>query len=424
LICASAVFGAAVLGASASFAADLAKPVFRSEPPVAVLGSPWEGVYFGFGLGTTFAPLEISSAGGTESLTLGALDSDRPGSTGLQFLGINFASGPLIYGLEGELAVHETKDRAVPAVIGGFAGDYLWGASLRARAGYDLGRFMPYVSAGVIYNPLNMHFAVQENGALVDFFGVSAGAGLEFAWTPSLLSRLEYVYSYFGDQNFTIGATAYNASLQSHSIRLAMIFKEGMGAASGASIGPGRGGFYGGAIAGGGIGLAGNDNPPLFSTEYTMPGAELGVFGGYDLSFGNWFAGVEMSGRGLTNSGSGDVPGPAVLASELLWMADGRLRLGYNWGKFSPYLAGGFTLGQVTTRNNDPANTTVDLAMHYGGTGAVGLDYAISDRVFLRGEYAYSLYTPATSNIGTGVTGEHSLQKHDFRIGLGVRFGD
>jgi outer membrane immunogenic protein len=409
-------FAVSVAAIGLSHAADLAVPAPEPAAPLP-MERGWDGFYAGLGAGTALAPMEI---GGTD-LLIGDFAS-RAGSTGYLLFGRNWSSGPIVYGLEAEIAVHELKGDG-----GGFTADYLWHGALRARAGYDFGRVLPFVAAGVSYLPVNIH---RNNAALSDvanFTGLTAGAGVDIAWTPSIVTRFDYAYTHYGSQNFVLGGVPGSASLQSHAFRGALIFREGDGAVSGAPLQAGRSGIYGGALAGFGFGKGENTNP-LFTSDYSLSGGSIGLFGGIDYAFGDWFAGIDINGRALTHEGDGPgLPGSNV-GAKLHWAADARARFGRSFGDFSPYFAAGFSLAQVETRTQNianPAIRSVDLGMHYGATAAIGADYALSDRLFLRGEYAFTYYTPASSTLGLGGVGEHRLDNHhEFRVGLGYRLGD
>ncbi len=78
----------------------------------------------------------------------------------------------IVFGVEGELGFMETNSSS---------GD-LFG-TLRARAGYAFGRFLPYVTLGVAF----------VDGDTTSSTGSVKGIGAEYAFQPGLSGRLEYV---------------------------------------------------------------------------------------------------------------------------------------------------------------------------------------------------------------------------------------
>ncbi len=412
---------------SAPRAADLADPIPIPAAPVDPVRFTWEGVYAGSGAGLVTGRINMRQGGNTGSFKFGA-PGDKIGSTGYQFLGYNWVYGDFVLGVEAEIAVHEAKGTLDAGSTSGATADYLWNAGLRGRAGYSFGRILPFVSAGVSYLPLNLHAPENSADGSVDtFVGWNAGAGVDVAWTDSIATRLEYVYSDYGSADFRISGVATRASLQSHAVRAALIFKESAFSSGSGQISPGRSGPYGGVMAGYGIGPSRMVVDGVLDQDYTIRGGSYGLFGGYDYSFGSWFAGLDTNGLALLQSGSAGRD-PNRVSGKLHWSADSRIRVGTTFGALSPYIAGGFSLAQIETRRRDAFGagaSSTDLAMHYGGTVAVGADYALNDRVFVRGEYAYSLYAPTSSNrLGFAASGENQLDKHDVRIGIGYRLGD
>ena len=62
---------------------------------------------------------------------------------------------------------------------------------------------MPYVTGGVAWSDWDFKaipFPVSARSTTSDtFIGWTVGAGIEYAFTPNLIGRLEYRYTDFGD---------------------------------------------------------------------------------------------------------------------------------------------------------------------------------------------------------------------------------
>lgn len=91
-------------------------------------------------------------------------------------------------------------------------------ASVKARFGYPAGKFLPFVSAGVSAGDVETRYLAattrrivrddgailreETEGSLVDdreaMFGYTLGGGMEYAFTPRLSIRAEYVFTDLG----------------------------------------------------------------------------------------------------------------------------------------------------------------------------------------------------------------------------------
>jgi opacity protein-like surface antigen len=196
--------------------------------------------------------------------------------------------------------------------------------------------------------------------------------------------------------------------------------------------------------------------PPF--TLSTEPNGWLGgVQLGYNWQFGQWVVGVEGdfsftgmnddASRGYINTYSvgGDVHrtvGAVTLESELQWFGTFRGRFGYAFDRFLPYVTAGLAVGHVKT---SVTNAGRDFDIGGGLPGAPGpafsssasfsdtlvgvalgggLDWAISDRWSLRGEYLYLNFNGKSHAAPiAGVSNVDSdFDAHIGRIALNYRF--
>jgi outer membrane immunogenic protein len=125
-----------------------------------------------------------------------------------------------------------------------------------------------------------------------------------------------------------------------------------------------------------------------------------GAFVGFNVQANTIVYGAEMDGEW---SGRNDGAGNAVPLTSSF-----RARLGFALNRFLPYGTAGIAIAHVTT-------STPSSSMEVGVTGGVGLDAALGNSLFVRGEYLFTHY-------GTvGSTGS-SLTTSEIRTGLGFSF--
>ncbi|HEV2602598.1 MAG TPA: outer membrane beta-barrel protein [Microvirga sp.] len=406
---------AAALFGGTALAADLPQ---RAAPVVPVLVAPavqpWAGFYGGSGIGYMWSRVSVREAAASGSY-------DLDGTTGFRLIGHDWQFGQVVAGLQAEIGFHETKGRLAPGPTTGAIGDQLWTAGVRGRLGYAFGSVLPYVAVGVATTELHQHSAVLfADGDLRYHTGFTAAAGVDITWARWLTTRLEYEYGDYGSANHFHDGVNHRVDLETHAIKAAIIVREVPGKLAGGTLTPGRGGSY--------VGLEGNyaltdvtfRRPAGTRTNLEPDGFEAGIFGGYDLSFGNWFIGYDsrVSLSDVTGRGTGPA-GP--IAVDMLWSGSTRGRLGGTFGAFSPYIAAGFTLAQLEVLSVGTGLRDVEMA--YGGTGAIGLDYAVTDRWFARAEYAYSRYAQVKPLVDLAVN-RLDMDRHDIRFGIGYRLSD
>jgi len=210
--------GAATLvSASAAAAADLL--INQPAPSYSDFGGStggWDGAYVGGFIGYGWGTLAAENPN-----VIGVPELDLSGWTVGAKLGANFSVGSgLVLGAEGDVAW---------AGIGGFDNvnntdfDVNWTSSLRGRAGYDAGAFMPYLTAG-----LALAGATASNGGTDDtqvHFGWTAGAGVEIAATEQVSFDLQYRYSDYGQATYNVGGGDSDLDLNTHSVTAGVNFK-------------------------------------------------------------------------------------------------------------------------------------------------------------------------------------------------------
>lgn len=213
-------------------------------------------------------------------------------------------------------------------------------------------------------------------------------------------------------------------------------------------------GFYAGVNVGGGI--------DHFAFPYSINVLEpnnfvagrngitaTGPFGGiqagynYELPFFHIVTGFEIDSdvsgiRGQTTA-TGTLffgaPVTATFGSKFEDFGTARVRLGYAWGRFLPYLTAGFTYATTETYYSlaTPAlfttgsitETRTGVFPHVGAFG-IGLEYAIDSHFTVKAEYLYEfinsravLFSPA---LGSTVDFNTRTMYHIGRVGLNYKF--
>lgn len=158
------------------------------RPSASVYVAPdWSGAYGGLLAGYLWARPRTSLGGVTTTYDANG------GSFGI-FTGRNFMFGPWMVGYEGAaMAANAAGTGPQPGIAAASFRDYLE-ADLRARGGYAIGRFLPYVTVGGDWGR-----SEQSDLATGSFRGrvysesVAAGAGVEYALNDRWTARVEYL---------------------------------------------------------------------------------------------------------------------------------------------------------------------------------------------------------------------------------------
>ncbi|MBB6179061.1 outer membrane protein [Pseudorhizobium flavum] len=145
----------------------------------------------------------------------GRFDGDREGAFGGGvFGGYNMQSGQIVYGVEADAGYNGEEADAAPGVEGK-AG---WNGSVRARVGYDLNPFLLYGTAGVALqdNELSDATSSDSNTAV----GYTVGAGVEALVTDNITTRVEYRYTDFGSDTYSLDSGAVSSGYDDHSVKV------------------------------------------------------------------------------------------------------------------------------------------------------------------------------------------------------------
>ncbi|MDB5509771.1 MAG: Opacity protein [Hyphomicrobiales bacterium] len=413
---------AASSGAQAADLPSRAAPVpsFIAAGPVA----NWEGFYAGTFIG-----------GGHTKFTSSQIDSrsvSKTGQTGGPLAGFNFQTGAFVYGLEGDLGLHLIRTRN-PGSAGLITHnvDTLYSAHLRGRLGYDLGAFLPFVAGGLAYNEsyVSLPGLAGDRGAVKSRYGWTAGAGVDWKFDApffgQVILRGEYLYEGMPSATYTYDALQPSVRMKTgtHFLRAALITtldpkgrRTPMDAMTVDWRGP-----YAGVIAGYGRARA-RTSDGIVTESLTSDGAMGGIYAGRNFAFGNLVVGFEGS-TSLTDwEGSGTVPGTLNAQNYRNYIeADVRGRLGYSFGRFLPFVAGGVAWGRSEQIDRATGSQRGRIPTEAWTLGA-GVDYMIADNLSARVEYQHQRTMKNVDVFLNGVILDQKRNADLFRVGVAYHF--
>jgi len=199
-------------------------------------------------------------------------------------------------------------------------------------------------------------------------------------------------------------------------------------------------GFYVGVQAGGGWGRAGQtDASPFYTGLYNVSGALAGVTWGYNWQVGSTVVGFESDAawsniRGSTdglNGLNGPCGGaPSRCETTLQAFGTNRLRLGYVFDRWLPFVAGGMAWGYVRGKEGDTvANGAAGSGTEflYGWTVGGGVEAMIDPHWSAKVEYLFADLRDGSTFVdqipgGGTITESVAMQVHVVRAGLNYKF--
>jgi outer membrane immunogenic protein len=176
-------------------------------------------------------------------------------------------------------------------------------------------------------------------------------------------------------------------------------------------------GFYVGLNAGYGWGKSTWTNALGTTADFNVKGFVGGGTLGYNLQTGVWVFGLE-----------GDIDYSAIKGSAPLccetrnnWLGTGRLRIGYAFDRWLPYLTGGGAFGNL--KMSPLVGGTSESKTKFGWTGGLGVEYAFMSAWSAKLEYLYANLGKTTCSAATcGLETQVSFKTSIIRLGLNYRF--
>jgi len=197
---------------AADLIVDVPGPIQYADPAPS---NNWDGVYVGVFGGYGLATITEDE---TYDLFLTGDSFDFSGALLGVTAGANFAAGTFVLGVAGDVAWSNVGGTYTDASGDTFA-DIDWAASLRGRAGYDAGTFMPYLTAGLAVASLTLEDDPDPSESNI-YYGWTVGAGLEIAVADNVSVDLAYRYSDYGSAGYSLGygPPDFDVDLTSHQI--------------------------------------------------------------------------------------------------------------------------------------------------------------------------------------------------------------
>ncbi|MCK1725338.1 outer membrane beta-barrel protein [Bradyrhizobium sp. 142] len=203
-------------------------------------------------------------------------------------------------------------------------------------------------------------------------------------------------------------------------------------------------GVYLGVSAGGVWGTnewSSDESPPYRPGSYNTSGWTAGGIVGANIQVRNTVLGVEFDGNWADVSGSKAIGTPfnglgnniASIDNKIDWTAHARARLGYSFGNWLPFVAGGAAIAGVHDKLNLIAPVVFNGAVYpaysnsatrVGFTVGGGIDFKVAPNVIVRGEYLYDNFGNTTGRLGapTFNTEAFTLDTHTVRAALMYKF--
>jgi len=196
-------FAAPALPMNPVLAADLVQPApIAPAPVVSAPVANWSGFYIGALLGYTWGETDYAAGA----------DPDIDGFDGGAYIGANYQWNQFVLGVEADALASGADGSS-----GGISAEQDWSASLRARAGIALDQFLLYGTGGVAASGIEVSDATGSDDNT--HWGWTVGAGAEALLRDNVTARVEYRYTDYGGEAYTLGGSSGEADLETHSVR-------------------------------------------------------------------------------------------------------------------------------------------------------------------------------------------------------------
>lgn len=230
---------AALTAASAAQAAD----VVAAQEPAPVVAAPafsWTGFYAGGQIGGSWSDTDVKGHSAVIDYTK-SFSPDPSGFIGGLYAGYNFDIGNnVVLGIETDWVWGDMdeNDKFTYNKVGDVVSSKLkekWAGATRARVGYAMDRWMPYLAGGVAYSKVDSNYRLKSSkGDVYPMYSASGsdtltgwtiGAGVDYAMTDHLILRAEYRYTDFGDEDYSKNNVKYNVDYKTNDFRVGVAYK-------------------------------------------------------------------------------------------------------------------------------------------------------------------------------------------------------
>ncbi len=197
---------------------DYVDPAWR---PTADAGKfDWSGPYGGVLAGGLWARPRTTLSG-----TAPTSDSVAGPVAGV-FTGRNFLFGPWMLGWEGAVEVTNATGTGPQPSIQAVRYRNYFEADARARAGYAVGRFLPYITGGIDFGRSEQtDLSSGSYRGRIPSESAAAGAGLEYGFDDRWTARLEYLYERsIGTDETRLDALALDQTRPAQTLRAGLAY--------------------------------------------------------------------------------------------------------------------------------------------------------------------------------------------------------
>jgi outer membrane immunogenic protein len=206
-ICAAAL----VALISPAHAADMPARVAKAPAPIAAPLFNWSGFYLG-----SYVGWQKSEYADVEDLPW----VDLKGWTTGYITGWNYQTGNWVWGIEGDYGLSYADGPG----NGNFTSAKIKSvANARVRAGWAFDRVLWFVAGGASWT----HFGIEHNPYKTNTHrGWTLGAGVDWAYSDSLVLRLEYLYASFSEKDWNFDGDHHTIGYdKQHTIRVAALWR-------------------------------------------------------------------------------------------------------------------------------------------------------------------------------------------------------
>jgi outer membrane immunogenic protein len=249
LLLAGVAIAGLVAGASAASAADL--PVRSAPPPAPMIAAipifTWTGFYVGAQVGYAWGDNNndnipggafVATPAGTLVPFDGGFGGDNDGFLAGVHAGYNYQFGSIVVGVEGDIeGVFGGDDNDFNGVLFdrfgnladvAFSANSLdWQGSIRGRVGFAFDRALIYATGGFAFGGVSGGFSqglLDNNDDTLT--GWTLGAGVEYAITNNLTTRVEYRYTNFSGNDSVFNNINFGGGdLDFHTVRVGLSYK-------------------------------------------------------------------------------------------------------------------------------------------------------------------------------------------------------
>lgn len=203
--------------------------VLEPSPEILPAGFVWTGGYVGLQAGYGWGDGELLA-------DVAAAPADIDGWLGGVYAGYNHQlANNIVVGIDADIAwsgvdgIGQVILLGFPVPGGGIDYELNWTGAVRAKLGYAVDRFLPYIAGGVAFAGADA--TLLGNGTPFQEFsdtlvGWTVGVGVEYAITDKLLARAEYRYTDYGDLDFSgLGSTKGSFGFKTNDVRVGLAYK-------------------------------------------------------------------------------------------------------------------------------------------------------------------------------------------------------